>query len=823
MSSALLVPLKVHYAIAQALRVGLESLLDVGGDPPLDLGVGVSLAKPGLNPVGATTPRGVSLALPAATAAAGSATTPDNTTLTQVEETAAHIAKSTKSDDAVIPYHLWNDRLLQGLDLPTSANNISSLERLRRIFHKLWRKRLPRSFLIWSGVLSGTKRLGSVHPAALVALHPHSGVSSFCWTAKGRKQYRAMRKLESPSEKVNRLAAADCIGRCANSTWWEWAAGSRPLFWRWPSWYQASIRDGLPLWLKGPVPRWCVPQRIERDPVVLQCIRKKILSPVERWYLERGAVYSLTSFFPVAKGEDDYRMVYDGTKSGLNNVLWAPWFPLPTIEQHNRVATVGCYMADIDIGEMFLNFVMHECIRVYCGVDLTSIFPEMLVKLGLEVFWLRWSRCGMGFTTSPYQAVQGMLVAEEVILGDPIDSKNIFRFDEVVLNLPGMPSYNPASAWVSKIRWDDGLVACDLFVYVDDARVLACLEQDCWSATRKTASVLNWLGLQDAPRKRRAGCQEPGPWSGSLCHSSGVQVEVLISQERWDKTKAILSWIKIQLEENGGMFEFKALRSKRGYLVYISRTYPSMCPYLKGIHQTLESWRPWKREDGWNMSAKEIKEAQMIEQDEEYDPAEAPSDAPKEVSGVRRLRSVVEALMVLTEGPIPKKRKVRPSFTAVANYCFGDASGKGFGSSLSINGRLVFRHGQWSKEMESESSNYRELANLVLTVEESAKEGLLDDCELFLFTDNTTAESAFYKGTSSVKPLFDFMLRLRKLQMDGDFLLHMIHVAGTRMIAEGTDDLSRGSILQGVMAGNSMLSHIPLHLSAQQIQPDVTD
>ena len=36
------------------------------------------------------------------------------------------------------------------------------------------------------------------------------------------------------------------------------------------------------------------------------------------------------------------------------------------------------------------------------------------------------------------------------------------------------------------------------------------------------------------------------------------------------------------------------------------------------------------------------------------------------------------------------------------------------------------------------------------------------------------------------------------------------------MIAQGTDGLSRGNLLEGVMTGESMISFIPLHLSATQ-------
>ena len=46
-------------------------------------------------------------------------------------------------------------------------------------------------------------------------------------------------------------------------------------------------------------------------------------------------------FFHVPKGERDIRMVYDGSKSGLNASLYAPWFALPTIDTFAWWVIVG--------------------------------------------------------------------------------------------------------------------------------------------------------------------------------------------------------------------------------------------------------------------------------------------------------------------------------------------------------------------------------------------------------------------------------------------------------------------------------------------------
>jgi hypothetical protein len=203
-------------------------------------------------------------------------------------------------------------------------------------------------------------------------------------------------------------------------------------------------------------------------------------------------------------------MVYDGTKSGLNGMMWAPWFPLPTIDAHLRATLPGYFMSDIDIGEMFLNFMLHSSVQKYCGVDLTRLFPEE-ISLG-QVLWDHWGRCGMGFVFSPYQSVQGILWAEEVIIGDRYDPTNPFRFAVVVLNLPGASNYDPSLPWVFKHRSLDGPIASDLVAYVDDCRVIAATFEDCWFASQCIARTLNFLGLQDATRKRREPSTTPGPW-----------------------------------------------------------------------------------------------------------------------------------------------------------------------------------------------------------------------------------------------------------------------------------------------------------------------
>ena len=110
------------------------------------------------------------------------------------------------------------------------------------------------------------------------------------------------------------------------------------------------------------VPTWLRPQEKPKDPETMRLVVDKLLSVQERGYISVGEVKSLISFFDVPEGFEDIRMVYDGTKSGLNEALWAPWFALPTVDSLLRSVDPGTFMADNYIGEMFLNcFCMKQC------------------------------------------------------------------------------------------------------------------------------------------------------------------------------------------------------------------------------------------------------------------------------------------------------------------------------------------------------------------------------------------------------------------------------------------------------------------------------
>ena len=80
---------------------------------------------------------------------------------------------------------------------------------------------------------------------------------------------------------------------------------------------------------------------------------------------------------------------------------------------------------------------------------------------------------------------------------------------------------------------------------------------------------------------------------------------------------------------------------------------------------------------------------------------------------------------------------------------------------------------------------------------------------LILVIDNDVVESALYKGNSSSVKLFELVVRLRKVEIKYSSKIIATHVAGTRMIAQGTDGVSRGSLKEGVGVGKHMLEFCP--------------
>ena len=75
--------------------------------------------------------------------------------------------------------------------------------------------------------------------------------------------------------------------------------------------------------------------------------------------------------------------------------------------------------------------------------------------------------------------------------------------------------------------------------------------------------------------------------------------------------------------------------------------------------------------------------------------------------------------------------------------------------------------------------------------------------EVFVCTDTMVMEQTYTKGLFKIPKLHDLIVELLKLEMEGKLIIHSIWIAGTQMISQGTDALSRGQFRQVVWRSKS--------------------
>ena len=136
--------------------------------------------------------------------------------------------KATKADDAEVPVHLWNERILEavldgrsaieretgaktGWDLTSGEGKkalLDLLSALRKCALRYWKRKLSRDFHQW-------------------------------WV-------KQKKRIAPKEQREVHFAGRTAIERASYSSWWEWTKGSTIFFWRWPTHYQKLARLGVP-------------------------------------------------------------------------------------------------------------------------------------------------------------------------------------------------------------------------------------------------------------------------------------------------------------------------------------------------------------------------------------------------------------------------------------------------------------------------------------------------------------------------------------------------------------------------------------------------
>ena len=343
------------------------------------------------------------------------------------------------------------------------------------------------------------------------------------------------------------------------------------------------------------------------------------------------------------------------------------------------------------------------------------------------------------------------------------------------------------------------------------------MEEACQIA-RRVALYLQYLGIQDAARKRRV---DEGPWAGGIYETLHKKVTKTVTQDKWLKARKLISDLN---KDISGDFSkpllYKKLEQIRGFLCHLAMVYDSMFPYLKGFHLTVARHLPHRDEEGWKIAKLEwIGHLENKIEDGKYTRGQVEiilvegrdglTTPPLWVVPVPRFSSCLEVLTKNFEEELPPIVTVRSTTCQVIVYGFVDASGSGFGSTLLVKGHIEYRIGTWSSKEDTNTSNWREFENLVCEVEQAGLKGGLKDSTVIIATDNQVVESTLYEGNSSSIKLYNLVVRMKLVELKYGIQLCITHVSGKRMQSQGIDGVSRGSLKTGVAAGKEMIEYCP--------------
>jgi len=752
--------------------------------------------------------------------------------------------KAAKADDAKVNVAMWDNRITMiwpHAHLLVAALRTLLLRRQQRLMYLEFQRYLRRKY----GPVRDTyfSLIGRIYD--LFFCNRTDGGSTYSYTQRDASHFLVeigkIRETLKTSKyyqlRTDVLRGTEGLHGFCESSFFSWNRGSSLFFWRWHPGLQRVARDGFPAQITAALPTSYKKSRPPKANVYNK-ILSKLVKSLSRGYLipePFSKINNLIDFFAVPKAED-IRLVQNGSSCGLNKSVWASNFWLPNASSMTRVLGFNYKAVDLDLGEMFLNFPLHKKLVSYSGMDLTPYKRDLnefikasKVKEKTNNLYVVNGRNWMGLRPSPEWSCRFYYLAEEFIRGNERETQNPLRWDKVVLNLIGNANFNPSLPNVFKWNEQAQRLAGEIKAYVDDLRALGWSLEHAWRIAHLIASRLQFLGIQDAARKRRI---DQGPWAGAIYLANANSIQKTVTKEKWQKARNYIIDIQACLDQDLNYnFNFKYLEQVRGFLCHLALTFEIIFPFLKGFHLTLCSHLPKRNEEGWKINELEwlgyleeakIKGTMSVDEIEQlinlkYDP----KLRPDKVKPLPRFVKSISALQSLFNCEEPPKVTVRTSEVQFIVYGFADASKSGFGSSIEYTDGVYYRIGTWSQDDDSNSSNFREFANIVETIEEEVQAGKLKNTTLILATDNSTVESALYKGNSTSELLYDLVVRFKTLELHSGSRFIVTHVSGERMKYQGTDGISRGQLREGISLGRSMLSYCPWGLSASQRSPSI--
>ena len=124
-------------------------------------------------------------------------------------------------------------------------------------------------------------------------------------------------------------------------------------------------------------------------------------------------------------------MVYNETGCGLNNSVCVPHFGLLAVRQTLRSLLTGSSQCDLDIGKIFLSFLLNNTMKEISGVYIQHVRSKEALDSDWENdrpdLFKRWCRNWMGLRDSPYGSIQLLIRLKIEAYNDWWDCSNPFH------------------------------------------------------------------------------------------------------------------------------------------------------------------------------------------------------------------------------------------------------------------------------------------------------------------------------------------------------------------------------------------------------------
>jgi hypothetical protein len=132
---------------------------------------------------------------------------------------------------------------------------------------------------------------------------------------------------------------------------------------------------------------------------------------------------------------------------------------------------------------------------------------------------------------------------------------------------------------------------------MDDGQIVGATEILTQAGVRQVAAGIQYMGCQEAARKRRKVSKRNGAWAGNVLYTDLGMDRRFLAQRKWGKAKEGLQWFRGFMRSKKP-FPYKLFLSLTGYLIHIALTYNFLRPYMKGAHLTANSWREGRDAEG---------------------------------------------------------------------------------------------------------------------------------------------------------------------------------------------------------------------------------